>query len=44
MGSWSSDEPAVGVYLEVPVNWVMLDMLSTSLKTVRVFAAAGVAQ
>jgi hypothetical protein len=44
MGSWSSDEPAVGVYLEVPVNWVMLDMLSTSLKTVRVFSAAGVAQ
>jgi hypothetical protein len=44
MGDWSSDEPAVGVYLEVPVNWLMLDMLDTSLKSVHVFAAAGVAQ
>jgi TadE-like protein len=44
MGDWSSDEPAVGVYLEVPVNWLMLDRLVTSLKSVHVFAAAGVAQ
>lgn len=44
MGNWSSDEPAVGVYLEMPVNWLMLDMLDTSLKSVHVFAAAGVAQ
>jgi hypothetical protein len=44
MGDWSSSEPAVGVYLEVPVDWVLLDMLDTPLKTVRVFSAAGVAQ
>ena len=44
MGNWSSDEPAVGVYLEVPVQWVLLDILNTQVKTVRVFAAAGVAQ
>lgn len=44
MGDWSSGEPAVGVYLEVPVNWLMLDILDTSLKSVHVFAAAGVAQ
>ncbi|NMB68841.1 MAG: hypothetical protein GYA20_08775 [Chloroflexi bacterium] len=42
-GNWSSSEPAVGVYLEVPVNWLMLDMLNLNEKTVRVFAAAGVA-
>ena len=42
-GNWSSSEPAVGVYLEVPVNWLMLDMLNLDEKTVRVFAAAGVA-
>jgi hypothetical protein len=44
MGNWNSNEPAVGVYLEVPVSWLMLDMLHTQEKTVRVFAAAGVAQ
>jgi hypothetical protein len=44
LGNWSSNEPAVGVYLEVPVNWLMLDMLNTQVKTIRVFAAAGVAQ
>ena len=27
-GNWNSNEPAVGVYLEVPVNWLMLDMLN----------------
>jgi hypothetical protein len=42
-GNWNSSEPAVGVYLEVPVNWLMLDMLNLNEKTVRVFAAAGVA-
>lgn len=41
---WQSDEPAVGVYLEVPVNWLLLDRLNIAVKTVRVFAAAGVAQ
>lgn len=44
MGNWTSNEPAVGVYLEVPVSWLMLDMLNTQQKVVRVFAAAGVAQ
>lgn len=44
MGNWNSNEPAVGVYLEVPVSWLMLDMLHTQEKTVRVFTAAGVAQ
>lgn len=44
LGNWSSSEPAVGVYLEVPVNWLMLDWIHVVTKTVRVFAAAGVAQ
>lgn len=44
LGEWQSDEPAVGVYLEVPVNWLLLDRLIIAVKTVRVFAAAGVAQ
>ena len=44
LGSWSSSEPAVGVYLEVPVSWLMLDMLGNQPKTVRVFASAGVSQ
>ncbi|HZW03203.1 MAG TPA: hypothetical protein VFF68_04710 [Anaerolineaceae bacterium] len=42
-GSWSSDEPAVGVYLEVPVNWFLLNRLGIVPKDVHVFAAAGVA-
>ncbi len=42
-GSWSSDEPAVGVYLEVPVEWFLLDRLGIVAKDVHVFAAAGVA-
>ena len=44
MGDWSSDEPAVGVYLEVPVSWVLMDLLHVADKSVHVFAAAGVAQ
>lgn len=44
LGAWSSPEPAVGVYLEVPVAWFMLDMFNIQEKTVRVFACAGVAQ
>lgn len=44
LGDWSSNEPAVGVYLEVPVDWLMLDMLNVQEKTVRVFVSAGVAQ
>jgi hypothetical protein len=41
---WSSDEPAVGVYLEVPVQWTILSSFGIDQKEVRVFAAAGVAQ
>ena len=44
LGNWNSNEPAVGVYLEVPVNWLMLDQLNIQEKIVHVFAAAGVAQ
>jgi hypothetical protein len=44
LGEWQSDEPAVGVYLEVPVDWLLLDRLDISVRTVRVFAAVGVAQ
>jgi len=44
LGEWSSPEPAVGVYLEVPLQWTILDMFGIDLKTVRVFASAGVAQ
>jgi len=43
-GDWSSDEPAVGVYLTLPVNWLLLDRLGVVGKSVTVFAAAGVAQ
>ena len=44
LSDWSSNEPAVGVYLEVPVQWTILDIFGIDLKTVRVFASAGVAQ
>ena len=44
LSDWSSDEPAVGVYLEVPVQWTILDSFGIDQKVVRVFAAAGVAQ
>jgi len=44
LGDWSSDEPAVGVYLRVPVKWLLLDGLNIAAKSVSVFAAAGVAQ
>ncbi len=43
-GDWSSNEPAVGVYLTVPVNWLILDSLGVVSKSVSVFASAGVAQ
>jgi hypothetical protein len=43
LGNWTSNEPAVGVYLQVPVSWLILDTLNIESKTVRVFAAAGVA-
>ncbi|MBI9049986.1 MAG: Tad domain-containing protein [Anaerolineaceae bacterium] len=44
LSDWSSDEPAVGVYLEVPVQWTILNSFGINQKEVRVFAAAGVAQ
>ena len=44
LGDWSSNEPAVGVYLEVPVQWTILDIFWIDLKTVRVFASAGVVE
>lgn len=43
-GDWSSDEPAVGVYLILPVDWLMLDRLGIVGKSVAAFASAGVAQ
>ena len=43
-GNWTSSEPAVGVYLVVPVDWVFLDSLGITGKTISVFASAGVAQ
>jgi hypothetical protein len=43
-GSWSSNQPAVGVYVSLPVNWLILDRLGILSKTVDVFASAGVAE
>jgi hypothetical protein len=44
LGNWFTDVPAVGIYLEVPVQWTLLDLFDIPEKGVRVFAAAGVAQ
>jgi hypothetical protein len=44
LGNWSSDEPAVGVYLEVPMDWTLLDVFGIVPKEIRVFASAGVVQ
>jgi hypothetical protein len=44
LGDWSSEEASVGVYLTVPVDWVLLDLFGIPAKGVQVFAAAGVAQ
>ena len=44
LGDWSSEEASVGVYLAVPVDWVLLDLFGIPAKGVQVFAAAGVAQ
>jgi hypothetical protein len=44
LGNWTSDEPAVGVYLVVPVNWLFLDRIGIVEKTVSAFAAAGVSR
>jgi hypothetical protein len=43
-GEWSSNEPAVGVYLSMPVDWLLLDRLGIIEKSVSVFAAAGVSK
>lgn len=43
LGDWSADEPAVGVFLSVPVDWLLLDVVGLAGKPVSVFAAAGVA-
>ncbi len=43
-GSWSSNQPSIGVYLSLPVNWLILDHLGIIPKTVNVFASAGVAE
>jgi hypothetical protein len=43
-GDWKTDEPAVGVFLSVPVDWVLLDSFGILEPTVSVFASAGVAQ
>lgn len=44
LGNWSSDELAVGVYLEVPMDWTLLDVFGIVPKEIRVFASAGVVQ
>ena len=44
LGAWSSDEPAVGVFLVVPMEWTLLDIFGIAPKEIRVFASAGVAQ
>ena len=41
---WSSPEPAVGVYMEIPVDMLLLDIFVGDIKEVYVFAAAGVNQ
>jgi len=42
-GYWSTDEPAVGVYLTLPVNWLLLGSFGIVEKSISVFASAGVA-
>jgi hypothetical protein len=43
-GHWTSSQPAVAVYLSLPVDWVILDSLGIVPKSVSVFASAGIAQ
>jgi hypothetical protein len=43
-GNWSSNEPSVGVYLTIPVDWLLVDQLGIIEKSVSVFAAAGVSE
>jgi hypothetical protein len=41
-GDWSANEPAVGVYLTIPVDWLLLDSFGIAGKSISVFASAGV--
>jgi hypothetical protein len=43
-GSWSSPEPAVGVYLSFPVSTFMMSFVGRPTAQINVFAAAGVEQ
>jgi hypothetical protein len=45
LGSWHSDEPAVGVYLEVEVETFLLGLVNSGAPvTVHAFAASGLAE
>ena len=43
-GNWSSNEPSVGVYLTMPVEWLLLDKVGITGKSISVFAAAGISK
>lgn len=43
-GDWVSDEPAVGVYLEIPVSTMLLGLVTGNEPIVHAFAAAGVGE
>jgi hypothetical protein len=43
-GNWSSNEPSVGVYLTMPVDWLLLDKVGITGKSISVFAAAGISK
>ena len=44
LGNWSSDEPAVGVYLSFPVSTFFMSLVGRSTVPIRVFASASVGQ
>lgn len=41
-GTWQSTEPAVGVYVEMPVETYLLGLTQQGVVTVHAFAAAGI--
>lgn len=43
-GIWSSNGPSVGVYLTMPVEWLLLDKVGITEKSISVFAAAGISK
>ena len=43
-GDWNTNEPSVGVYLTIPVDWLLLNRLGITEKSISVFASAGVVQ